>query len=77
MFVCSELEGALQHARGELELAKRQADTWERQATHLTRKHQAVDKALYETLQVRVGCLQHSAVCRGVLAVGRGVLWCY
>ena len=46
------MEGALQAARAELDLVRRQAEQWERQATHLTRKHQAVDKAVYEQLQV-------------------------
>jgi hypothetical protein len=50
---CSQLENDLQFVRGQMETEQRSREIWQRQAEHLVQKHQAVDKSVYEALQVR------------------------
>jgi hypothetical protein len=49
----SQLEIDLQFVRGQLDTETRLRDRLEQRVSHLTQKHQAVDKSVYESLQVR------------------------
>lgn len=67
-----DLEEKLRNAERELEVSKRISEQYERRATHLTRKHNAVDKAIHEQLQAdHEAALQQLATAQQDVAAGQ------